>query len=57
MKRRKEKIGKGEPLKGQEGQEEQPSQAQKEMEANLISVLEEADTSEKIGRSTRRVDR
>ena len=41
----------GEPLKGQEGQEgqeEQPSQAQKEMEANLISVLEEADTSEKI---------
>ena len=37
-----------EPLKGQEGQEEQPSQAQKEMEANLISVLEEADTSEKI---------
>ena len=41
-------IVKGEPLKGQEGQEEQPSQAQKEMEANLISVLEEADTSEKI---------
>ena len=38
-------IVKGEPLKGQE---EQPSQAQKEMEANLISVLEEADTSEKI---------
>ena len=38
----------GEPLKGQEGQEEQPSQAQKEMEANLISVLEEADTSEEI---------
>ena len=34
-----------EPLKGQE---EEPSQAQKEMEANLISVLEEADTSEEI---------
>ena len=42
-----EAVG-GEPLKGQEGQEEQPSQAQKEMEVNLISVLEEADTSEEI---------
>ena len=47
----------GEPLKGQKGQEEQPSQVQKEMEANLINVLEEADTSEKIEGQTRRIDR
>ena len=47
-----------EPLKGQQGQEEQPSQAQKEMEANLINVLEEADTSEEIeGQPGRLTDR
>ena len=51
-------IVKRQPLKGQENQEEQPSQAQKEMEANLISVLEEADTSEKIeGQPGRLTDR